>query len=71
MGDKFDVMAEAVGVRGDNVQNVIVANLLRRVDREAREECARLHEQIDVSDGREPMAVVIEYRDKIRGSANG
>jgi hypothetical protein len=33
---------------------------------EMRERCALLHEQVDVSDGREPMAVVIQYRDMIR-----
>ena len=33
---------------------------------QALEEAARLHEQIDVSHGRDPVAVVVEYRDAIR-----
>lgn len=33
---------------------------------EEREACALLHEQVDVTEGRNPMSVVIEYRDRIR-----
>jgi len=43
-----------------------VALLLKRRVQEEREACALLHEQVDVSDGVEPMALAIAYRDLIR-----
>ena len=57
--------------------NAVAALIDRERDaarREAIEECALLHEQVNIDDHREPMAVVIEYRDKIRSllaPANG
>lgn len=43
-----------------------IAAALRAAVEEEREQCALLHEQIDISEGVSAMAAVIDYRDGIR-----
>jgi len=54
----------------DAVQRTVASAIAAALAAE-RERAAMLHEQVNNAPGREPMAVIIEYRDRIRGTWNG